>query len=69
MSLTFDGLSWNFVSDYIQNVDTHVSFNSKKQVIKKVSLKCVGQTYKKWPVASQTEDCFSAVQKECGELP
>ena len=37
--LSFVGSSWNFVSDYIKNLDAyHVSFSSKKkQVTKKLS--------------------------------
>jgi len=39
-SLSFMGSSWNFVSGYIKNVDTHhESFSLKKQVIKKVIAK------------------------------
>ena len=36
----FVGSSWNFVPGYIKNVDTHhVSFGSKKWIIKKVIAK------------------------------
>ena len=48
-SLSFVGSGWNFLFDYIKNVDTHhVSFSSKNQVIKKLSPNSVWETYMKW---------------------
>ena len=45
------GSSWNLVSGYIKNVDTHhESVSSNKQVMKKLSPKSLWQTYMKWTV-------------------
>ena len=47
----FVGSSWNLVSSYIRNVDTHPeSFSWIKLVIKKLSPKSLRQTYMKWTV-------------------
>ena len=52
-SLYFVRSSWNFVSDYIKIDDAcHVSFSSKKQVIKKLSQKSLLQTYMKGTVVN-----------------
>ena len=47
----FVGSSWNFVSEYIKNVDTHhESFQIVIRSSKKFSQKSLWQTYRKWTV-------------------